>query len=470
MKLSLGIGTDDHDDDDQDDRHVFPQLTETQLHELKQQALIFKHIAAGLPVPLDLVVPIWHSVASSSFGPFSGGDIYRQFPSFVGLSPQGFDYRQMMDPEPGRCRRTDGKKWRCSKDVVPGQKYCERHMHRGRQRSRKPVEASQIAAASDKKLPHNSSKNSENPNTHSSNLNTVSSQIKAPPLNTPTTCSTSSNSDMEITGMSLTNTANADYKNTFTTMTTTIVTGYKNTSAKTIASAVHADITATGNNNKSSSINLKRHYIDDRNSNCSNSVSYEGIIHRSSSNKKIKNVGSNISQGLNFSPKSVLQVQGCGASRFYMNDVELEPGRCRRTDGKKWRCRRDVVANQKYCEMHMHRGSKQHVEASQPAAIAATIPDVSGSVHTPSTTNLPSKADRKNLNTDLSISMPTSPQPITTNDDTSTASNSSDTTISDTITEHLNGVNWEIFVEDSDYRHAECFPCKNMIVFLSRVA
>lgn len=46
-----------------------------------------------------------------------------------------------MDPEPGRCRRTDGKKWRCGKNVVPDQKYCERHMHRGRLRSRKPVEA-----------------------------------------------------------------------------------------------------------------------------------------------------------------------------------------------------------------------------------------------------------------------------------------------------------------------------------------
>lgn len=44
------------------------------------------------------------------------------------------------DPEPGRCKRTDGKKWRCSKDVAPNQKYCERHLHRGRPRSRKPVE------------------------------------------------------------------------------------------------------------------------------------------------------------------------------------------------------------------------------------------------------------------------------------------------------------------------------------------
>lgn len=44
------------------------------------------------------------------------------------------------DPEPGRCRRTDGKKWRCAKEAYPDSKYCERHMHRGRNRSRKPVE------------------------------------------------------------------------------------------------------------------------------------------------------------------------------------------------------------------------------------------------------------------------------------------------------------------------------------------
>ncbi|XVF48911.1 hypothetical protein PTKIN_Ptkin03bG0226100 [Pterospermum kingtungense] len=45
-----------------------------------------------------------------------------------------------VDPEPGRCRRTDGKKWRCSKEAYPESKYCERHMHRGKNRSRKPVE------------------------------------------------------------------------------------------------------------------------------------------------------------------------------------------------------------------------------------------------------------------------------------------------------------------------------------------
>ena len=52
-----------------------------------------------------------------------------------------------MEPEPDRCRRTDGKKWRCSHGVVPGSKYCERHVHRGRGRSRKPVEATTTATS-----------------------------------------------------------------------------------------------------------------------------------------------------------------------------------------------------------------------------------------------------------------------------------------------------------------------------------
>lgn len=49
-------------------------------------------------------------------------------------------FGRKIDPEPGRCRRTDGKKWRCSKEAYTDSKYCERHMHRGRNRSRKPVE------------------------------------------------------------------------------------------------------------------------------------------------------------------------------------------------------------------------------------------------------------------------------------------------------------------------------------------
>jgi hypothetical protein len=65
----------------------------------------------------------------------------------IGLGSLCFDYRSSMEPEPGRCRRTDGKKWRCSRDVVQGHKYCERHVHRGRSRSRKPVEGGATSAS-----------------------------------------------------------------------------------------------------------------------------------------------------------------------------------------------------------------------------------------------------------------------------------------------------------------------------------
>ncbi|CAL5018869.1 unnamed protein product [Urochloa decumbens] len=115
-------------------------LTFMQQQELEHQVLIYRYFAAGAPVPVHLVLPIWKSVAAASLGP-------QRYPSLVGLGSLCFDYRSSMEPEPGRCRRTDGKKWRCSRDVVPGHKYCERHVHRGRGRSRKPVEAAASAPA-----------------------------------------------------------------------------------------------------------------------------------------------------------------------------------------------------------------------------------------------------------------------------------------------------------------------------------
>lgn len=58
----------------------------------------------------------------------------------VGWGSFQLGYSGNADLEPGRCRRTDGKKWRCARDAVADQKYCERHMNRGRHRSRKHVE------------------------------------------------------------------------------------------------------------------------------------------------------------------------------------------------------------------------------------------------------------------------------------------------------------------------------------------
>ncbi|KAE8098502.1 hypothetical protein FH972_016559 [Carpinus fangiana] len=110
-----------------------------QWQELELQALIFRYMLAGAAVPPELLQPIKKSLLHAP--PYFLHHPIQHFPHYQpALLQSGFWGRAAMDPEPGRCRRTDGKKWRCSRDVVPGQKYCERHVHRGRNRSRKPVE------------------------------------------------------------------------------------------------------------------------------------------------------------------------------------------------------------------------------------------------------------------------------------------------------------------------------------------
>lgn len=102
-------------------------FTADQRQELERQTIIYKYMMASMPVPPQLLLPLSKyptttatTTAAASGGRGGGGD-----------------------PEPWRCRRTDGKKWRCSRDVAPDQKYCERHSHKGRPsaRSRKPVES-----------------------------------------------------------------------------------------------------------------------------------------------------------------------------------------------------------------------------------------------------------------------------------------------------------------------------------------
>ncbi|KAJ6715170.1 hypothetical protein OIU85_026651 [Salix viminalis] len=101
--------------------------------ELEHQALIYKYMASGVPVPPELLYAVKRSLESSL-----ASRLFPHQPSGWGCFQAGFGRKA--DPEPGRCRRTDGKKWRCSKEAYPDSKYCERHMHRGKSRSRKPVE------------------------------------------------------------------------------------------------------------------------------------------------------------------------------------------------------------------------------------------------------------------------------------------------------------------------------------------
>ncbi|KAK8479491.1 hypothetical protein V6N11_081519 [Hibiscus sabdariffa] len=99
-------------------------FTAAQWQELERQTMIFKYMMASVPVPAELIIPLTRNASNVA----TKGSLELGFSS------------NSSDPEPWRCRRTDGKKWRCSRDVAPDQKYCERHSHKSRPRSRKPVE------------------------------------------------------------------------------------------------------------------------------------------------------------------------------------------------------------------------------------------------------------------------------------------------------------------------------------------
>ncbi|KAJ0241614.1 Growth-regulating factor 4 [Hirschfeldia incana] len=107
-----------------------------QWQELELQALIYRYMLAGASVPQELLLPIKKSLFHQTPLNFLQHPLQHNFPH----QASWYWGRGAMDPEPGRCKRTDGKKWRCSRDVVGGHKYCDRHIHRGRNRSRKPVE------------------------------------------------------------------------------------------------------------------------------------------------------------------------------------------------------------------------------------------------------------------------------------------------------------------------------------------
>ncbi|KAH1048231.1 hypothetical protein J1N35_039015 [Gossypium stocksii] len=116
-------------------------FTPNQWQELEHQALIFKYMVSGVPIPPQLLYSV-----KTSFDSSLASHLFPHQTTGWGCFQVGFGRKP--DPEPGRCRRTDGKKWRCSKEAYPDSKYCERHMHRGRNRSRKPVEANSSSSLS----------------------------------------------------------------------------------------------------------------------------------------------------------------------------------------------------------------------------------------------------------------------------------------------------------------------------------
>ncbi|XP_058225141.1 growth-regulating factor 9-like [Rhododendron vialii] len=329
-----------------------------------------------------------------------------------------------MDPEPGRCRRTDGKKWRCGKDVIPDQKYCERHMHRGRGRSRKLVEASEITSESvpvnlqlATPSPKSSSNNSIGKDSTTSAISSISgSENRIYAKKDSTSAAATATATPTTNGIDKESNKNVYHsKDTTRSMTTTG-----------LWSAVSEKI------NKCTSDSELLHGKDAGYKHLNNRININRInIRGSNNNRHAGDAGSLVASRLGFSPDSVLQVVGCSSSCLnYRNDVETELQRCRRTDGKKWRCGADVVPDQKYCERHLHRGSKKLAVVAEPVRVTSALLPL-GIYHATSLAIPQKESGYINLNTDLSISITASPQQMANEEKSNTSSSSDANNISD---------------------------------------
>ncbi|KAE9600884.1 putative transcription factor interactor and regulator C3H-WRC/GRF family [Lupinus albus] len=350
--------------------------------------------------------------------------VFVHFHSVTGYTSRSFDFGSTMDPEPNRCRRTDGKKWRCSRNVVPDQKYCERHMHRGCNRSRKPVEASRVNS-------HLITKPSSGTIETKLTSSNIESSISNPNLlGTQPFDKSSCNPSMShcVVNTSSTNSrlkniiSSADYHSSFYTATAKApkVTAFSNTA-----------LVASGNR---SSQNICKK--DNQSKSC---ISYNVGV-KSGGRGSINFDDSSIFAGIGFSPRSVLQgndiiVSGCNSSYLdHRNNVDLESGRCRRTDGKKWRCKIAVVPGQKYCATHMHRGSKRRFAEHKPAATDSAVTTAQLPCST-AAINIP-KAHCSIPNTNMSMPIRASRAPLIKCIEKSPCSSDTETTITDTMNEY----------------------------------
>ncbi|KAG5042047.1 hypothetical protein JHK87_005962 [Glycine soja] len=406
--VELHLGFDASHSTPQEINHV---ITEAQRRELHHQVFIFNHLAYNLPPPYHLV----------------------QFPSNMSeYSFLGFDHGIMVDPEPHRCRRTDGKKWRCGKNVVPNQKYCERHMHRGRNRSRKPVETSQVNSPLATKP---CSKSHTKPSSKTQFEISSPNLIAIPHIDTSSTpsrslcvtnCSSANNRSKNRAGY-------ADYLMSFSSV-STVSPG--TTLATPVAPKIAAFSSATSVVASDSKSCLKICQKDNQSKSCiSNNIG----VKSGGKGSIVGDTNTNgISTGIGFSPTSVLQVSVSGCNPSYLNDgtnIEAASGRCRRTDGKKWQCKSAVLPGQKYCATHMHRGAKKRLTSHEPAATAtSSAVTVARLPYSSATTNI-QKAHCAIPNTNLSMSVQAREAFIQCNEK-SQSSSDTDTTISDTLNEY----------------------------------
>ncbi|KAK4795217.1 hypothetical protein SAY86_013211 [Trapa natans] len=316
---------------------------------------------------------------------------------------EALDYMNSMIPDMERCRRTDGKKWRCNKNVVPHHKYCERHVNRGQQRCRRPLEISRIASPSQRRT-----------------MSRMNDDIRQAKVDISLGLGLNTDISSDVNSRNKSSLGDKD--------------GY----------GASAAIAPSGS---SSAGNQDRGY-----------VGYRPILPKNGLDRNNDVIRMNVFPRLEHWPSFILQGQ---ANRPWPKSKGVEfipdPWRCRRTDGKKWQCSRTALPDQKYCERHIHRGSKRPSEATRPfggSVINVGPPTTSFMAQNSSGSKRPSEAPRPfggsvinigppttslmaqnsspaDLNTSFSISTPAASQRVEKLDVTTSCSES-DTIISDT--------------------------------------
>lgn len=100
-------------------------MTEPQRKLFKAQSMVTKYLTIAAPVPPELLRLVVEFSLSCQMANPPPEEV--KAPQFLGVS----------GGVATKCRRTDGKKWRCHNDAAPNKKYCLMHMHRGKERRRK---------------------------------------------------------------------------------------------------------------------------------------------------------------------------------------------------------------------------------------------------------------------------------------------------------------------------------------------
>ncbi|GBG60224.1 hypothetical protein CBR_g3467 [Chara braunii] len=232
-------------------------------------------------------------------------------------TPAGKDGAQEIET----CRRTDGKKWKCTRACVPGQKYCEKHVNRGKQYHRKVAMQNQAAAEA----------------RATGEQRVLQQQMQG-------------QEGEGKRGIEFTVTGLQGHVQGATAMIVPAETYYRwaglSPGTTMITSAGGAQVLmglkgpiglgiGVGGQLQGGLFGVGPVQI----------MPGQVVIHGP--------VG-----GVTMGPSGLDAGGGSKRDRDPGEQADLRPGRCRRTDGKKWFCSKPVVPGQKYCERHLHRGKQ----------------------------------------------------------------------------------------------------------------